>query len=109
MESGMPIWIALAVVIALMVVAIVVRLIWVLFIFVPLYACLALAIYLVLRSRRREAETESFVAREAERQRLLNAQEFKAWKTAADGARRNSAKRDRALRQFDQSRKPPDN
>lgn len=105
----MPIWIALAVVIALMVAAIVVRLIWVLFIFAPLYACLALAIYLVARSRRRQAEADMFVAREAERQRALNEQEFRAWKSAADSARWNADRRDRALRQFDQSRNTPEN
>ena len=103
----MPVVIALVLGVALVAVVMVVQLIWALLFLIPLYAYVALAMYLVLRNRRRQTATDAFFAREAERQRLLNDQEFKAWKAAAEGARRNTAKRDRALRQFDNSRAPP--
>jgi Zn-dependent protease with chaperone function len=91
---------------ALVAVVVVVQLIWALLILIPLYVYFALVIYLVLRSRRRQAEADAFLAREAERQRSLNEQEFRAWKAAADGARRNADKRNRMLRQFDANRNP---
>ncbi len=99
----MPVVIAL-VLGAVLVVVVVVQLAWALLLLIPLYVYGALAVYLVLRHRRRQAEVDAFVAREAKQQRLLNEQEFKAWKAAAESARRNAAKRDRALRQFDKSR-----
>ena len=104
----MPIVIALILGVALLVVVLV-NLIWALILLVPIYAYIALAIYLVVRNRRRQAETDAFIAREAERQRVLNDQEFQAWKAAAEGARRNASKRDRALRRFDNERDPPAN
>jgi hypothetical protein len=109
LENGMPVAIALIFGTALLAVVLVVQLIWALLILIPLYVYFALAIFLVLRSRRRQAEADASVAREAERQRLLNEQEFRAWKAAADGARRNADKRNRALRQFDENRNPPEN
>ena len=102
----MPIVIALIGGVVLLVVVLV-NLIWAAFLLVPIYAYIALAIYLVMRNRRRQAEADADIAREAERQRLLNDQEFKAWKAAAEGARRNVSKRDRALRRFDNERDPP--
>ena len=104
----MPIVIALILGVALLVVVLV-NLIWALILLVPIYAYIAVAIYLVMRNRRRQAETDAFIAREAERQRVLNDQEFQAWKAAAEGARRNASKRDRALRRFDNERDPPTN
>ena len=102
----MPIVIALILGVALLVVVLV-NLIWALILLVPIYAYIAVAIYLVMRNRRRQAETDAFIAREAERQRVLNDQEFQAWKAAAEGAKRNASKRDRALRRFDNERDPP--
>ena len=104
----MPIVIALILGVALLVVVLV-NLIWALILLVPIYAYIAVAIYLVMRNRRRQAETDAFIAREAERQRVLNDQEFQAWKAAAEGAKRNASKRDRALRRFDNERDPPTN
>ena len=104
----MPIVIALILGVALLVVVLV-NLIWALILLVPIYAYIAIAIYLVVRNRRRQAETDAFIAREAERQRVLNDQEFQAWKAAAEGAKRNASKRDRALRRFDNERDPPTN
>ena len=92
---------------ALVAVALVVHLFWALLILGPIYAYVALAVYLVLRERRRQDEVDASIAWEAERQRLLNQKEFEAWKAAADGARRNSTKRKRMLRQFDQTHNPP--
>jgi hypothetical protein len=104
----MPVAIALILGTALVALVVVVQLIWALLVLIPLYVHFALAIFLVLRSRRRQAEADAFVTREAERQRSLNEQEFKAWKAAADGSSRNAAKRNRALRQFDENRNPPE-
>ena len=102
----MPIVIALILGVALLVVVLV-NLIWALILLVPIYAYIALAIYFVVRNRRRQAAADADLAREAERERVLNDQEFQAWKAAAEGARRNASKRDRALRRFDNERDPP--
>ena len=102
----MPIVIALILGVALLVVVLI-NLIWALILLVPIYAYIALAIYFVVRNRRRQAAADADLAREAERERVLNDQEFQAWKAAAEGARRNASKRDRALRRFDNERDPP--
>ena len=102
----MPIVIALIGGVVLLVVVLV-NLIWALILLVPIYAYIALAIYFVVRNRRRQAAADADLAREAERERVLNDQEFQAWKAAAEGARRNASKRDRALRRFDNERDPP--
>jgi peptidoglycan/LPS O-acetylase OafA/YrhL len=47
---------------------VVVQLIWTLLILIPLYVYFALAVYLVLRSWRRQAAADAFVAQKAERQ-----------------------------------------
>lgn len=102
----MPIVIALIFGVVLLAVVLV-NLIWAAIVLVPIYAYIGLAIYFVVRNRRRQAQAEADSAREAERQRVLNDQEFRAWKDAAEGARRNASKRDRALRRFDRERDPP--
>ena len=102
----MPIVIALIGGVVLLVVVLV-NLILAAFLLVPIYAYIALAIYLVMRNRRRQAASDADIAREAERERVLNEQEFQAWKAAAEGAKRNANKRERALRRFDNERDPP--
>ena len=82
-------------------------LIWTLILLVPFYVYVALSIAWLVRRHRKQAQT-TMLAREAERQRRLNDQEFNAWQSAAEDARRTPTKRDRALRQFDQRNPPRD-
>ena len=53
---------------------------WALAVLVPFYAYVGLAIYLVWKSARRQADVETAVARDAERQRSFNDREMRAWK-----------------------------
>jgi hypothetical protein len=102
----MPISIVL--IIGVVVVAIVmIGLIWSFLLLVPFYAFISFAGFLIWRSRRKEAEIAAKVEREAERQRLFNEQENRAWQASLQTQRRNAAKRERMLRQFDSSRDPP--
>ena|ERR1700760_4118987 len=100
--------VALALIVGVAVIAIVlIGVVWSLLMLIPFYALVGVAVLLIWRARRRDAEAAEAVAREAERQRLFNEQEHRAWQASLQMQQRNAAKRERMLRQFDSSRDPP--
>jgi uncharacterized iron-regulated membrane protein len=82
-------------------------LIWSVLVIVPFYAFVGGAAFLIWRNRRKQAEIAASVQREAERQRLFNEQEQRAWLASLEKQQRSAAKRERMLRQFDSTRTPP--
>jgi uncharacterized protein (DUF58 family) len=100
--------VAIALIIGVAVIAIVlVGVVWAILVLLPFYAILGVAVVLIWRARRRDAEAAESVSREAERQRLFNEQEHGAWQASLQKQQRNAAKRERMLRQFDSTRDPP--
>ena len=102
----MPIAIALIVVAVVLTMALI-GLIWAVIVLLG-YACAALAVYLIWRSNRRHAEMSASVQREADRQRLFNEQELRAWRRSIETAERSASRREKALRRFDSTRDPKD-
>jgi membrane protein implicated in regulation of membrane protease activity len=84
-------------------------LVWAVLVLVTFYAFVGIAVFLIWRTRRKQAEIAASVQREAERQRLFNEQEQRAWQASLLKQRRNADKRERMLRQFDSTRVPPMN
>ncbi len=74
----MPVAIIIIVGVVLIAVALI-GLIWSVLVLVPFYAFVAAAVFLMLRSRRKQAEIAASVQREAARQRLFNEREQRAW------------------------------
>jgi uncharacterized protein (DUF58 family) len=105
-EVTVPLAIALIVVMVLLA-AVLFGIPWVLIFLVPLYVYIGAAAYLIWQSRRHESELHASVRREAEQQRLFNEQEMRAWHAALEKNQRSAAKREKALRDFDRSRDPP--
>ena len=103
----MPIAIAMMVVAVVIAIAII-GLLWAMVIMLPLYAYFAAAVYLVWRSNRNEAERQAdksaWLKREAERQRLFNEQELRAWYSSIEKDSRTASKREKVLRRFDSAR-----
>ena len=76
----MPVAIALVVGVVVLAIALI-GLVWAMIFLLPFYAYVAAAVYLVWRSNRKHADLAASVAREAERQRLFNEQEMRAWRS----------------------------
>ena len=74
---------------------------WTLFLLTPYYLVIGVVIYIVVRSKRRQAELAASVEIEAEWQRRLNAQELKAWHDAVDYRQKQLSKRETDLQRFD--------
>lgn len=87
-------------------VLVLIGLVWVLVLCTPFFIMAGAAVYFIVRSNRRRADMTAFTARETERQRLLNVQEYNAWRSAVDETRRKASRREKALRQFDSTRDP---
>ncbi len=100
--------VAIALIIGVVVLAIfLVGILWALALLIPFYVYIGLALYLVWRGKRKEAELAESVDREIERQRLFNEQELRAWRDSLEKERRSASRRERALRNFDRTRDPP--
>jgi uncharacterized iron-regulated membrane protein len=96
--------VAIVLIIGVVIIAIVlIGIIWSFLLLVPFYAFVGLAGFLIWRSRRKEAEIAAEVEREAQRQRLLNEQETRAWQASLQRERR-----EKILRRFDSTRDPSD-
>jgi hypothetical protein len=105
-EGLMPV--AIALIIGVVVLAIfLVGILWALALLIPFYVYIGLALYLVWRGKRKEAELAESVDREIERQRLFNEQELRAWRGSLEKERRSASRRERVLRNFGRSRDPP--
>jgi hypothetical protein len=79
---------------------------WAVAFLLPFYAYIGAAVYLIWRSKRKEAELADSVQKEAQRQKLFNEQELRAWRNSLENERRNASGRDKALRNFDRTRDP---
>ncbi len=103
----MPVVIALIVGVVVLTIALI-GLVWAVVVLVPFYAYVALAVCLVWRSNRREAhrqaDTSASIKREADRQRLFNEQEMRAWRSSFEKQSRTASKREKVLRRFDSTR-----
>ena len=102
----MPVAIALILGVVLIAVCLI-GFLWALIFLVPFYAWIAAAAYLMWRSKRAEDALEASVKQEAERQRLFNEQEMRAWRASLETERRNDNRRNKVLRSIDRSRDPP--
>jgi predicted Holliday junction resolvase-like endonuclease len=102
--------IALVLIFVVVVVAVcLIGILWALAFLIPFYASIAAAVYFLWRSRKNEAELVNSAHREAERQRLFNEQEMRAWRASLEIERRNSSKREKVLRSLDKARGPRKN
>lgn len=104
---AVPVAIIIIVGIVLIAVALI-GLVWSVLVLVPFYTFIGVALFLVWRSRRKQAEIAATVEREAERQRLFNEQEMRAWQASLQKQQRIAAKREKMLRRFDSARDPPE-
>jgi hypothetical protein len=82
-------------------------LLWAVALLLPFYVYIGAAVYLIWRSKRKEAELAESVERDTQRQRLFNEQEMRAWRDSLEKDRRNVSRREKALRSFDRTRDPP--
>jgi hypothetical protein len=99
---------AIALILGVVVLAIfLVGVLWALALLIPFYVYIGLAAYLVWRGKQKEAELAESVERDVERQRLLNEQELRAWRSSLEKERRSASRRERALRNLDRTRDPP--
>jgi hypothetical protein len=87
----MPLAIALIIVAAVLAITLI-GLIWAMIFLLPFYGYVAIVIYLVWRSHRKHAELSATVQREAERQRLFNEQEMRAWRRSMESEDRDGPK-----------------
>jgi type IV secretory pathway VirB3-like protein len=100
--------VAIALILGVVIIALcLIGFLWTLIFLVPFYAWIAVAAYLMWRSKRSEDALTASVEQEAERQRLLNDQEFRAWQASLEIERRNDSRRNRVLRSYDRSRDLP--
>jgi ABC-type transport system involved in cytochrome bd biosynthesis fused ATPase/permease subunit len=102
----MPVAIALIFCVVMLAVCLI-GIIWALALLLPFYAYIGVAAYLIWRSKQKEAELAESVARETERQRLLNEQEMRVWRASLENEQRSASRRERVLRRFDRTRDPP--
>ena len=102
----MPVAIALIIGVVFLAICLV-GILWTLVFLIPFYAYVGIAVYLVWRSGRKQADLAASVEREAERQRQFNGQEMRAWRASFEGNQRNISRREKALRNFDNSRDRP--
>ena len=101
----MPVAIALIVGVVVLATALI-GLLWAMIFLLPFYAYVALAWYLVWRSNRKHAQLSASVEREAERQRLFNEQEMRAWRSSFEEESRAASRREKVLRRFNSARDP---
>jgi ABC-type transport system involved in cytochrome bd biosynthesis fused ATPase/permease subunit len=100
--------VAIALIFGAMVLAVcLIGILWALALLLPFYAYIGAATYLIWRSKQKEAELAESVARETERQRLLNEQEMRAWRASLENEQPDASRRERVLRRFDRTRDPP--
>jgi|ERR1700733_10178567 hypothetical protein len=100
--------VAMALIVGVVVLAVfLVGILWALALLIPFYVYIGLAAYLVWRGQKKEAELAESVEREIERQRLFNEQELRAWRNSLEKERQSASRRERALRNFDRTRDPP--
>jgi uncharacterized protein (DUF58 family) len=100
--------VAIALIFGVVVLAIcLIGILWTLALLLPFYAYIGAAVYLIWRSRRKEAELAKSVERDTVRQRLFNEQEMRAWHDSLEKDRKNLTRREKALRSFDRTRDPP--
>ena len=98
----MPVAVAMLLILAVVVFAIaLIGLVWVIVFLLPFYAYVGIAVFLVWRSNRRKAELEASIVREAERQRLFNEQEMRAWRSSLEDDRQKPPAPENVLRRFD--------
>jgi hypothetical protein len=102
----MPVAIALILAVVLIAVCLI-GFLWTLILLVPFYAWIAVAAYLMWRSKQAEDALAASVEQEAERQRRFNDQEMRAWRASIEIERRNDGRRNKVLRSLDRSRDPP--
>jgi predicted membrane-bound mannosyltransferase len=81
--------------------------VWTVVAITPVGVFATVAIFIVVRSKRRQAAIADALSRAADRERELNRQEFAAWREFAEEERQREARRQRALRKFDSTRDPP--
>ena len=85
--------VAVALIIGVVVLAIsLIGLIRALLLLIPFYAYVGIAVYLLWRFRRKEAERVMAMKREAERQRSFNEQEMRAWRASLEEERQNPSR-----------------
>ena len=101
----MPVAIALIVGVVVLATALI-GLVWAMIFLLPFYAYVALAFYLVWRSNRKHAQLSASVEQEAERQRLFNEQEMRAWRSSFEEESRAASRREKVLRRFNSARGP---
>ena len=98
----MPFAVAMVLILGVVVFAIaLIGLVWVIVFLLPFYAYVGIAVFLIWRSNRRKAELEASIVREAERQRLFNEQEMRAWRSSLEDARQKPPAPEDVLRSFD--------
>ena len=102
----MPVAITLIVGVVVLTIALV-GIVWAMLVLVPFYAYLAIAIYLMWRSNRKHAELSEAIQREAERQRLFNEQEMRAWRRVIETEDRAASTRGGAETSHRTNDKPP--
>lgn len=102
----MPVAIALIIGVVVLATSLI-GLIWALIVLLPFYAYVALALYLVWRSNRKNADLSASIQREADRQRHFNEQEMHAWRQSLEEDRdQTMSRRGKGLRRFDNTRHP---
>jgi uncharacterized iron-regulated membrane protein len=101
--------VVIVIIVGIMLIAVaLIGLIWSVLLLVPFYAFVGGAVFLVWRGRRQQAEIADAVEHEAERQRLFNEQEQRAWQASLQKQQRIATKREKMLRRFDSTRDPPE-
>lgn len=90
-----------------LVAVVVVGALWTIVMMMPMGVLIGILIFVVFRADRKIAAERHELERQATRERLLNEQEYSAWRKETDDARRKNERRMRALRKFDNSRNPP--
>ncbi|MBR1154607.1 hypothetical protein [Bradyrhizobium sp. JYMT SZCCT0428] len=101
----MPVAIALIAGVLVLAIALI-GLVWAIIFLLPFYAYVALAVYLVRRSNRAQADLSASVEREAARQRRFNEQEMRAWNSSIEHDSRAASGRKKVVRRFDNERDP---
>ena len=77
---------------------------WMLLMLAPLYAFVGAVAYYIWRAQRRHADIAANLERSREQERHLNAQEYRAWRTAAEEERQTVCSATMKLRGARQSR-----
>ena len=101
----MPVALALIFGVAVLAVLLI-GLLWAVALLLSFYAYIGAAFYLIWRSKRKEAALMESMEREAERQRLFNEQEMRAWRDTLGKEQPNASRPENSLRSFDRTRDP---